>query len=45
MIFKKEYPPSEDELSVLKSGEEWTAEKEKQIALRVIYYYLIIHFY
>ncbi|BET00296.1 R3H domain [Nesidiocoris tenuis] len=32
MVFKKEYPPSEDELTVLRSGEEWTAEKEKEMA-------------
>lgn len=35
MVFKKEYPPSEDELTVLRSGEEWTAEKEKEMAAEV----------
>lgn len=34
MVFKKEYPPSEDELAVLRSGEEWSEEKEREIALR-----------
>ncbi|XP_014280169.1 sperm-associated antigen 7 homolog [Halyomorpha halys] len=34
MIFKKEYPPSEDELAVLRNGEEWSKEKEQEIALR-----------
>ncbi|KAF6198184.1 hypothetical protein GE061_007931 [Apolygus lucorum] len=32
MVFKKEYPPSEDELAVLRTGEEWTLEKEREMA-------------
>uniref|UniRef100_A0A0K8S6I7 R3H domain-containing protein n=1 Tax=Lygus hesperus TaxID=30085 RepID=A0A0K8S6I7_LYGHE len=32
MVFKKEYPPTEDELAVLRTGEEWTLEKEREMA-------------
>uniref|UniRef100_A0A224XS18 R3H domain-containing protein n=1 Tax=Panstrongylus lignarius TaxID=156445 RepID=A0A224XS18_9HEMI len=34
MLFKKECLPSEDELTVLRNGEEWTKEKEKELALK-----------
>lgn len=32
MLFKKEFPPCDDEIAVLRSGEEWTEEKRKEIA-------------
>lgn len=35
MLFKKECLPTEDELTVLRNGEEWTKEKEKELALKV----------
>lgn len=44
MVFKKEYPPSEDELAVLRNGEEWTKEKEQEIALRVSILDNLFHF-
>lgn len=35
MVYKKENPPSEDELAVLRRGEEWNEEKAKELAKQV----------
>lgn len=32
IVFKREYPPTEDELATLRNGEEWTEEKAKELA-------------
>ncbi|XP_008487907.1 sperm-associated antigen 7 [Diaphorina citri] len=32
MLFKKQNPPSEDELATLRAGEEWNEDKAKEIA-------------
>jgi len=32
MLFKKEFPPSEDEIATLRSGEEWNETKAKELA-------------
>ncbi|RZF38574.1 hypothetical protein LSTR_LSTR010907 [Laodelphax striatellus] len=32
MVYKKDFPPSEDEIATLRNGEEWTEEKAKEIA-------------
>uniref|UniRef100_A0A1B6G1H1 R3H domain-containing protein n=1 Tax=Cuerna arida TaxID=1464854 RepID=A0A1B6G1H1_9HEMI len=32
MLFKKEYPPSDDELTTLRNGQEWNEETAKELA-------------
>lgn len=39
IVFKREYPPTEDELATLRNGEEWTEEKAKELARKVILLY------
>lgn len=36
MLFKKQNPPSEDELATLRAGEEWNEDKAKEIAQKVL---------
>lgn len=46
MIFKKDYPPSEDELNALRNGEEWNDEIAKrllaQVSIKAYTYYFTI---
>jgi hypothetical protein len=35
MLFKKEFPPSEDEIATLRNGEEWNEEKAKELVKKV----------
>lgn len=35
ILFKKECPPSEDELATLRDGDEWNEEKAKELAQKV----------
>ncbi|XP_054273319.1 sperm-associated antigen 7 [Macrosteles quadrilineatus] len=34
ILFKKEFPPSEDEITTLRNGEEWNEEKAKEIVMK-----------
>jgi len=38
MIFKREFTPSDDELTALRRGEEWDPEKAKLIAQKVYFF-------
>lgn len=35
MLFKKEHPPSEDEITTLRNGEEWNEAKAKELVRKV----------
>ena len=35
VVYKREYPPTEDEVMARKNGEEWNAETAKKYALKV----------
>lgn len=35
IVYKKEYLPSDDELTTLRNGEEWSEEKGKEIVRKV----------
>lgn len=35
MVFKKDYPPSEDELNALRNGQEWNDEIAKRLLAQV----------
>lgn len=42
-LFKKEFPPSEDELATLRDGDEWNEEKAKELAQKVRTMWLYIN--
>lgn len=35
IVYKKDRPPSDDELATLRAGDEWNEEKAKEIAKKV----------
>lgn len=41
MLFKKDHPPSEDEITTLRNGEEWNEAKAKELDLKVNYRFIL----